>query len=50
MKMVPMSLRQIDQFMPFRIHAAGGNFMQQGLPNMGFRLVNQGDDGLAFAT
>src|SRR6476620_4318133 len=43
LKMVPMRLRQKIDLMHAKIHAAGRDFVQQRLPQMSTRLVDQGD-------
>jgi hypothetical protein len=42
-KAMPMSLSQIIQFVPGNIHAAGGHFVKQWLPQMRTSLFDQGD-------
>jgi len=42
-KAMPMGLSQIIQFVPGNIHAAGGHFVKQWLPQMRTSLFNQRD-------
>ena len=42
-KMMPACLRNVLQLVGIRIHAAGSDFMQQRLPQVGGRTVNQYD-------
>jgi hypothetical protein len=35
--------------MRMNVHAAGGNLVQEGFPDVGFVPVHQGDDGPALA-
>ena len=46
-EMVPVGLGQIVQRVVVEVHAAGGDLVQQRLPQMGARLVDQRDLGLA---
>ena len=45
--MVPVGLGQIVERMVVEVHAAGGDLVQQRLPQMGARLLDQRDLGLA---
>jgi hypothetical protein len=42
-EMVPMRLREIVELVLGRVHAAGGDGVQQWLPEMGPRFLDQGD-------
>src|SRR5215472_5026387 len=42
---MPMRLRQEVDFVDCEIHTSGGDLVQQGLPKMRARFVNQGDIG-----
>ncbi len=48
-EMMPIGLRQKIHFVHGEIHAAGGHFVQQGLPQMRVGLVDERDLGLAAA-
>jgi hypothetical protein len=43
LEMMPMRLRQKIDFVHAQVHAAGRNFVQQWLPQMSPRLVDQRD-------
>ena len=45
-EMVPMRLREVAELMLVRIHAAGGDLVQQGLPEMPSCAVHERDAGL----
>ena len=42
---VPVGLGEIVELVPGNVHAAGGDFVQQRLPQMGARLVDERDLG-----
>ncbi len=44
---VPIGLGEIVELVPGNVHAAGGDFMEQRLPQMGARLLDQRDVGAA---
>ena len=46
---VPVGLGEIVELVPRHVHAAGGNFVQQRLPQMGARLVDERDLGAVAA-
>ena len=49
LEMVPMGLRQVVQLVASHVHAASGNFVQLGLPDMGAGFFDERDLGQAFA-
>ena len=46
-EIVPVSLGEIVELVAGNVHAAGGDFVEQRLPQMGARLFDQGDVGAA---
>jgi hypothetical protein len=48
-EVVPARLREVVEFMIVLIHAPGSHLVQQGLPEVGARPVDQRDAGLALA-
>ena len=44
---VPIGLGEIVELVAGHVHAAGGDFVEQRLPQMGARLLDQGDVGAA---
>src|SRR6267154_1252226 len=44
-EVMPASLRQVVELVGVNVHAPGGNLVQEGLPEMGFVLVHEGDGG-----
>jgi hypothetical protein len=44
-KAVPVGLGEVIELVPGHVHAAGGDFVQQRLPQMGARLVDERDLG-----
>ena len=44
-EVVPSRLGEIVKLMRMDVHAAGGHFVQKGLPQMGAAAVDQGDCG-----
>jgi hypothetical protein len=50
MEVMPMGLGHVIDLMVAQVHAACGNFMQFGLPNVGPIFVDQGDLRASTAT
>ena len=48
-EVIPVRLRHVTDLMVAKVHAARGNFMQLGLPDVGPVFVHQGDVGLCAA-
>ncbi len=46
---MPASLREVVELVGVNVHAPGGDLVQEGLPEMGFVLVHEGDGGACSA-